>query len=462
MNYVTEQKSLVRPGIGWFVARLTDRTMRGIAIGISAMIRSGELPVGTPLPPVRELAWALGVSPATVSTAWKELRQYRVISGRGRTGMWVSGDQMTLRPMRFTQTGNLGAGAMDLTMAVPDPALLPPLVEALTIGAQAEHLNSYQRTPILRSLEEAVRPDWPYDAEAFIATNGGYEAIHAVLQALVMPGSVLAVEDPTALRLLDIVDHAKAHVIPIRSDAEGPVASDLAAALEKKPSAFLYQPRTHAVTGIGTSMQRMRDLAQLLRNCDVLIIEDDGVGDISSRPAVSLGKKLPLQTIHIRSYSKSLGPDMRLGVLSGSQKNVERIQAYRSFGAGWTSRILQAAAAWLILDPATGTAIDRARTTYSSRRRSLIEAARKRGLKLADEDGLSVWVPVNSEQYAQLTLAARRIAVLPGRMFSAAPGEHIRIATSLLSHDVDILADALALVMPDGRPSASNGGKFEY
>ena len=54
----------------WFAERLGDRTMRGIARETSALIRSGVLPVGSKLPPVRDLAYVLGVSPATVSQAW--------------------------------------------------------------------------------------------------------------------------------------------------------------------------------------------------------------------------------------------------------------------------------------------------------------------------------------------------------------------------------------------------------
>ena len=42
-------------------ARLTDPGMRGIARGVCDLIRRGEVAVGTRLPPVRELALALGV-----------------------------------------------------------------------------------------------------------------------------------------------------------------------------------------------------------------------------------------------------------------------------------------------------------------------------------------------------------------------------------------------------------------
>src|SRR5260221_665563 len=431
--------------VDWLETHLTDRTMRGIDIAMSALIRSGAIPVGTQLPPVRDVAQALGVSPATISTAWGELRRFKVVAGRGRNGVWVCGNQATPRPMRFERIGNFGDHVRDLTLSVPDPALLPPLEEALRHGAAAEKLHSYQRVPILPSLQRAVAARWPYSAEAFVATNGGYEAVHVAVQALMMPGSVIAIEDPTAMRLLDILENAGAHIVPVQCDAEGPLAASLVEALGKKPAAFLYQPRTHSVTGHRVSEKRRAELAQVLKRSDTLIIEDDGIGDLSSLLPASLGTQFPQRTVHILSYSKSLGPDLRLAVLSSSSSIVNRIQAYRSFGAGWTSRILQDAAAWLIRDPQSTAIVDRARDVYAKRRRALVDALGLRGIALPDGDGLCVWIPVKSEQFAVVTLAARGIVVLPGQMCTTSDGQHIRVSTSLLNDGVDSVADAIAL-----------------
>ncbi|HAN35327.1 MAG TPA: GntR family transcriptional regulator, partial [Acidimicrobiaceae bacterium] len=59
------------------------------------------------------------------------------------------------------------------------------------------------------------------------------------------------------------------------------------------------------------------ELAALLANSDALVVEDDHSGDIASGALVSLGKWLPQRTVHIRSYSKSHGPDLRLAAVGG-------------------------------------------------------------------------------------------------------------------------------------------------
>jgi DNA-binding transcriptional MocR family regulator len=429
----------------WFAEKITDRTIRGIALETSALIRGGALPVGTKLPAIRDLAFALGISPATISEAWSELRRQKIISGRGRNGTWVSGDRFIAKPERLASSGNYGEGVLDLTAAVPDVTLLPKLSEAMAYGASAENLNSYERSRILPELEAAVRESWPYEPEAFLATNGGYNAVYTLMGALVMPGASVAIENPTGMRLLDILEDRGARILPVECDSEGPLPSSLEAAMKYRPVAFIFQPRVHSVTGQSVSAARMAKLAEVLSGTDTLIVEDDGIADIADEPRQSLGHLFPDRVIHIFSFSKTHGPDLRLAVLSSSRAIVEQIQSYRSFSAGWTSRILQAAGAWLIRDPATQEALQHAKAIYARRRGDLVRALRERNIDVAHGCGLSAWVPVSSEPFAMVTLAARGIAVHPGTKFSLLPGNYLRVATAILSDRCIEVADSIAL-----------------
>lgn len=436
--------------VDWLAERLKERTARGIAVETSALIRSGALPLGARLPTVRDLAFKLGVSPATVSEAWSELRRQKMISGRGRTGTWVFGNTVTPRPARVGSVGHFGEGVLDLTMAVPDQELLPSLGQALAHAAQAENLNSYERAPILAELRAALEPRWPYRPETFLATNGGYNAVYSTLHALVMPGASIAIEDPTAMRLLDIIEDLGAEIIPVECDADGPSPTSLAKALQKNPTAFVFQPRTHSVTGRAVSRKRLVELAATLEASDCFIIEDDGVGDVSPLPPVSLGELFPDRVVHILSFSKSLGPDLRLAVLSSSMNVARQIQSYRSFSSGWTSRLLQATTAWLLNDAGSMRMVSHARGIYAKRHAALTERLHERGIAIPPGDGLCIWIPVKSEQYALVTLAARGIAVLPGTKCSVRPTNHIRIATGTLTDRYDFVADSIKLAALGG------------
>jgi len=429
----------------WLAERITNKTIRGIALETSALVRAGVLPVGTRLPAMRDLAYELGVSPATISEAWSELRQQKIISGRGRNGTWVCAERFVAKPERLASAGHYGANVLDLSMAVPDQALLPPLAKAMVYATSVGDLNSYARSRIVPELRDAIAGDWPYEPEAFLAINGGYNGVYTTLRALVRPGSVVAVEHPTAMRLLDILEDLGVKIVPVLSDSEGPLPASLSQALAERPAAFLFQPRLHSVTGQTVTLQRIEALAGVLAESDTLIIEDDGLADISAERPVSLGKRFPDRTVRIVSFSKTLGPDLRLAVLSGSASIVEQIQSYRAFSAGWTSRVLQAAVAWLIRDEETSQIVAAARATYQERRDTLARELRDRGVQTMPGSGLCLWVPVQSEPFAMVTLAARNIAVVPGNKFSILPSAHIRVATSKLTSGHAQVAEAIAL-----------------
>jgi DNA-binding GntR family transcriptional regulator len=63
---------------------------RDLAIGLRAAIASGEIPVGTRLPPERELAGLLSVGRTTVVTAYNLLRAESLIVTRQGSGSWVA------------------------------------------------------------------------------------------------------------------------------------------------------------------------------------------------------------------------------------------------------------------------------------------------------------------------------------------------------------------------------------
>lgn len=438
--------------LNWLCTQISTPSVKGIAQATAALIRAGEIPVGTHLPAVREIAEKLGVSPATISAAWGQLKKQKVIAGKGRSGVWVCGDILSPGPVRFEQIGNYGSHIKaDLAMASPDPALLPDLTAAMLHGVKASQLNSYQREPITPALLAAIVDEWPTPAEAFLATDGGFDAMNLIVQTLVSPGDRVIIEDPTATRLLDMLDNVGAEVLPLACDEQGPLPGALALLMQTKPVMFIYQPRTHSATGHTVSARRSAELAPLLADSHCWIVEDDGIGELSAHPVYSLGSHYPERTLHVRSFSKAYGPDLRLAVLSASEALVKQIQSWRNFGASWTSRILQEAVAWLKHDEATQRSLQLTRAIYAERRKALQDALAQRGLPLPLRDGLSLIIPVESEQFAMITLAARGIAVLPGERCRSGNGQFIRVSTSMLPiEQLDLIADAVILACGKG------------
>ncbi len=114
------------------------------------------------------------------------------------------------------------------------------------------------------------------------------------------------------------------------------------------------QPRAHNPTGVSMTHARAEHLAVILarrRNGEnAIVIEDDHSGAISTAPDVTLATWLPERVLHVRSFSKSHGPDLRIGALGGPRALVDRVVARRLLGPGWTSRMTQALLYELLTD----------------------------------------------------------------------------------------------------------------
>ena len=424
-----------------------DRGARGIAAAVSRLITAGSLPTGARLPTVRDVARELGVSPTTVSEAWSSLTRAGAIETRGRSGTFVTSKT---RPLRYAQLGGspLPGVTNDLSTGVPDHDLLPSLTGALKRIGDGRLTTSYLDAPVLPQLEAALRARWPFPPEQLTVVDGALDALDRVTGAVVRFGDHVLVENPSFPPTLDLLEVVGATVVAVPVAESGLSVAALAAALaDCSPAALFLQPRAHNPTGESMSAERAAALAEVLAgHPGVTIVEDDHAGDISSAPAVSLGSWLPERTVHVSSFSKSHGPDLRLAAIGGPASVISAVADRRLLGPGWSSRILQAVLVDLLADPAAAGQVAAARAEYARRRTALLAALAERDVAATAADGINLWLTVENEQVAMLTLAAHGIAVAPGTPFEVSPlgGAHVRVTVGLVRDGIDELADILA------------------
>ena len=381
------------------------------------------------------------MSPATVSAAWQALRRTGLVVSRGRSGTFVRDTPTPWLSPR--QRGLVGAGPdglrLDLSRGTPDPTLLPDLGPALLRVSQRAGVLAYQEEPVLPELREVLAASWPYATEAITVIDGATDGVTRMLEQVVSYGDRVVLESPGFPPFFDLVEALGAEVVPVALDA-GRRHARLAApgarcaAGRRRAAAARAQP-----DGISTTVSRAMQLVRvLLRRRDAIpwIIEDDHSSGISVAPDVSLGAWLPDRVVHVRSYSKSHGPDLRIAALGGPSSIVDRIVARRMLGPAWTSRMVQTILLDLLTSSQSLDEVAEARRQYMARQRTLVAELGLLGVDIAVPDGINMWLPVRDERAARLHLSASGIRVAGGEPFVASGvATFVRVTSGLVAPD---------------------------
>jgi DNA-binding transcriptional MocR family regulator len=441
-----------RPLISEIERRLDEPTAKGLAGAVSRAIRDGVLVAGDRLPPIRALAHELTLSPTTVSASWGLLTRAGTLRTEGRRGTVVA-DVSAPREGRYRQALEHQAGfALDLSTGIPDASLLPGLARALRAVTTAGTPHSYLDDPVLPELADVLLASWPYRPPALTVVDGALDAMDLVIRTLLRYGDRVVVEHPSFPPILDLLEAAGVEVVGVPLDAEGPLPAAFAEALAGPVRAVFLQPRGQNPTGVSLSSARAAELAGLLEGTETVVVEDDSASAISTRAEVSLGTWLPERTVHVRSFSKSHGPDLRLAAMSGPEALMGDVRHLRQLGQGWSSRLLQRMLLDLLTDDRSRAEVARARDEYARRRRSFVDALSARGVEVGGDDGLNLWVPVYDESAALVRLASRGIGVAPGAPFNVLPSAqgHVRVTVGLVGDGLDEVADEVAAAARTG------------
>ncbi|WP_223166712.1 aminotransferase class I/II-fold pyridoxal phosphate-dependent enzyme [Nonomuraea sp. SYSU D8015] len=433
--------------------RITGGTATEIAAGVEAAVSEGRLAPGAALPPVREMAALAQVSPNTAAAAYRLLRERGVVETAGRRGTRVRP-----RPASTAREDiriEVPPGVRDLSKGNPDPALLPPLHEALAAAARAHQerpamYGTDDDEELLALASARLRGDGVPVAPLAI-TSGTLDAVERVLGAYLRPGDAIAVEDPGWSSLLDLVAAVGLRPVPMRLDDHGPLPDELDKALRAGARAVVITTRAQNPTGAAVSAERAAALRERLSaHPGVLLVEDDhgdGFVDVPLHPLAGATARWIL----VRSTAKAFGPDLRLSVITGDPGTLDRLRGRQRLATGWVSHLLQRAVAHLWRTGAVDTAAVAA--SYAERRDGLVAALAERGVAAHGRTGLNVWVPVADEAAAITHLLARGWAAAPGARNRIATPPALRLTVSPLRRDdIPSLADDLAAaVRPPSR-----------
>ncbi|HBD91882.1 MAG TPA: PLP-dependent aminotransferase family protein [Gemmobacter sp.] len=289
-------------------------------------IRAGELPPGTQLPTVRDLAWGLHVTPGTVSRAYQLATQEGLLAATVGRGTFVAARAPRLGPTQsLFQERDLQSEPwlVDLrSPQLPDVgqgAAFSQALERIGAGLDAAWLDSPSQrgeAPLREALCGflADRLLGPVSADDIALTHGGQNALLLVfLCCLRGDRPVILTEDLAYPGIRHAAKLARAEMVGVEIDDQGMMPDALEAACRRHSAQILVlTPEAQNPTASRMSAVRRAEIVEIARRYDLQVVEDDCYS-IAESNLPSLRALAPERTWYIGSFSKSVSAALRFG-----------------------------------------------------------------------------------------------------------------------------------------------------
>ncbi|MEP3345943.1 MAG: PLP-dependent aminotransferase family protein [Litoreibacter sp.] len=346
----------------WFpdLATINGPKYLALADAIREAVQNGGLELGEKLPPVREVAYQMGITPGTVARAYSRLVDAGCLEAVVGRGTFVStnppqmghSDMDAYRRPIFDDAievdampHNSGGSSFRVNMISPhlrnvgQSSLIKQLLVEVAENPPSGVMHYPSRaaaTPARIAVAEwlASAPIGPVSEEQVVLTHGGQNAILLIFQAILRGRKpTVLVEDlayPGFRRAAELI---RAEVVPVATDKDGIIPDALEEAARTHEAQILCtSPEVHNPTCGYTPESRRRQIVDIARRLDFDILEDDCYRmSIAETPAYRM--LAPERCWFVASLSKTLTPALRIGfaVTPPEKEAVLRRAAEHSF-----------------------------------------------------------------------------------------------------------------------------------
>ena len=216
-------------------------------------------------------------------------------------------------------------GMISLAGGIPAPESFPlEIIGELTdlvlekYGARA---LQYDRTEGFIPLQEALvgylaERDIRVSADEIMVTSGSQGVLDSVAKILVSKGERIAVEAPTYVGAIQAFNPYEPEYVRMDTDEDGLIPESLEEVLASTQVKFVYLvPTFQNPTGRTITLERRRQIAEIIQRYDALLLEDDPYSALRYRgdPLPPIRSLAPEHVIYTSTLSKVLAPGLRIG-----------------------------------------------------------------------------------------------------------------------------------------------------
>lgn len=402
-----------------------------IVDALASWLRRSEVPPGTRLPSVRQIARVNLLSQASVVEACERLVAQGVLASRRGAGFIVAlpalvtqgqQDCPWLEGAEVTQGGisgelKLGCGGLPESWRETDDLSYAIRQVSRTDMAGLFNYSTPLGLPALRQQihKRLKQLDIVVEESRILTTAGASQGLDLIVRTLFKPGDCVVVENPGYSLLFHLLRLHGVSMIEVPRTPRGPDIEALEALLVKdRPRGIFINSFYHNPTGSCLAPAVAQRVLQLAKTYGLLVIEDDVYADLHSGPGTRLAAlNIDDNVIYVGSYSKTLSSSLRVGFVVAGAGVISRLAEVKMISSMGASRFCESVLASLLANGSYRKLVQRQRQRLSNDREAALQVLEDAEWEVFGKPvgGLFIWARSRRSDYAQVRTQARRFGV---------------------------------------------------
>lgn len=440
-----------------FKSNAKETSTNQIVHFIQGEIEKGHIAPGDRLPSIRMLADLCSISHVTAASVYNKLSEDGYIKSKNRSGYYViknpalpSCTQSSFNPDWLLQhayentSPHIKAGGGWLSEQQIFTSSIQKSLKYIARSNFVPALMEYGDPAGLRPLRTAIRQllerrNIHTIENTITLTHGASQALELSLRACTQPGDIVLVDDPGYCNLYLLLQSLNLHAVGIPYTKEGP---DTDALLEiqhrTKARVMVTTSVLHNPTGICTSLDNIQKINEISKKTGLILIEDNIFLDLAPirQPCLSQGNNN--NVINIGSFSKTIGPGLRVGYVIAPTTVTQKILSYKMSISLTTPQINEMIVQNILKSGLYISHLSDLREQLFQNQKKVSNALKSSGLEVYNRPmgGLFIWArfafdisPLKITQIA----AENNILLAPGYLFrpNQAPSQWFRFNVTL-------------------------------
>ncbi|RIK44900.1 MAG: PLP-dependent aminotransferase family protein [Chloroflexi bacterium] len=305
-------------------------------------------------------------------------------------------------------------------------------------------------------------------ADDILVASGSQGVLDSMGKVFLNRGDLVAVEAPTYLGALQAFNPYEPRYVQIATDGDGVIPAALEEVVRSRQIKFIYlTPTFQNPTGRTLSLARRQEVARLIQQYNVMLIEDDPYSDLRyhGKPLPPIKTFAPDHVVYVSTLSKVFAPGLRIGFCAAPPAVRKWLVIVKQGVDLHTSTYNQALATEYLAGGYLRRHLPNIIELYRPRQLAMLHALDRHlpeGFTWSQPaGGMFIWVegpPGLDAEALYWQAVARKVAFVPGKFFFARRGDGLAtmrlnftmVDETTIDRALCVLAEAIAAMQTMG------------